>query len=1037
MADNNLARSRNDVPDFFADGDPLAELARIVGYEDRVVANPAPVVSEPVEARRTDPVFNLEDELLREFERYDAPRLDPADDLVVDAPSRPVVDDVPVEPAFDSQAFEASFNQLADEAGRHNEGTPSEPWAAGDVSHEAVDLDHEAGSYAAELVERREDDFANETAIENEPASLPLERDVLSFDAEPAASISEVSLPPVVEAAEPEISFDDFDLAAELENSFAAEPAAALAPVVAPVAAPVFAAPLVEPQATPLETQPFTADAKRKGVGYTPSFRMPLANFQSGAGVVSQRREEPKAEPQVAPPKSEPVSFDGWNAAAPVSFAPIIAASAPVVSVPAMDIPLAGPAEAISAKASSPAIETSPRVEKDPFAELDDLLLDSARYSAQPKVDAPTLKPVSSHIGHEVQPQAAVASPVEKPVFDAPAAPTAPLASVDDAADPFADLDFELALDDLELDLSDMVVEENRKNVAPVVAMSEAKVAAPVVAAPVAPPAPAPTSVAPQTAIPQAVAPSVAAPVYAAAPAFNAQTAFDAQRMDDAEPEDDVPFDPALISEPEEQPEVIAELDVPVLPVEEKEEPPVYRNDFDLDIDAELASLLEAPETVASIQRGNAEPQAATVAPPAAQKSVYADLDDFERALEEDFRRSLATPLPANEGYAQAEDYEQNVDEADARGSARRWIAPLVAVGVIAVCGAGAYAWFGSSASGLGGNGEPVVIAADSEPVKVAPANPGGKTVPNQDKAVYDRVAGAGSETPKQQQLISSSEEPVDVVQKTLMPDTLPLEGENDMQMTETGDTEDPRLLPQDQQQGGEQNPITVMPRKVKTMIVRADGKLVEQEVEPAAAEKIAATSARADAPAQTAAAFPTSAPASAAPSTGIVPVSAPAEMAPAAPVTAQAPAAIEQLADPAPAAAVRAPVPAARPSAQPTNVVASVSDQGNVRPAAPVAAAPAAAPAAQNTQVASLGEGGYVIQIASLPSQADAQRSYQSLSGKFGSVIGGRGVDIKAAEIAGKGTFYRVRIPAGSKEQAVALCEKYRAAGGSCLVAR
>jgi hypothetical protein len=150
-------------------------------------------------------------------------------------------------------------------------------------------------------------------------------------------------------------------------------------------------------------------------------------------------------------------------------------------------------------------------------------------------------------------------------------------------------------------------------------------------------------------------------------------------------------------------------------------------------------------------------------------------------------------------------------------------------------------------------------------------------------------------------------------------------------------------------------------------------------------------------------------------------------------PVAAQAPASIEQLADTAPAAAVRAPVPTTRPSTQPANVVASVSDQGNVRTAAPAAAAPAA----QNTQVASLGEGGYVIQIASLPSQADAQKSYQSLSNKFGSVIGGRGVDIKAAEVAGKGTFYRVRIPAGSKEQAVALCEKYRSAGGSCLVAR
>mgnify|MGYP001384029471 FL=1 len=67
MADNNLARSRNDGPDFFADDDPLAELARIVGYDERLVP-------KPPAAERREPAFNLEDELLREFERYEAPR---------------------------------------------------------------------------------------------------------------------------------------------------------------------------------------------------------------------------------------------------------------------------------------------------------------------------------------------------------------------------------------------------------------------------------------------------------------------------------------------------------------------------------------------------------------------------------------------------------------------------------------------------------------------------------------------------------------------------------------------------------------------------------------------------------------------------------------------------------------------------------------------------------------------------------------------------------------------------------------------------
>jgi hypothetical protein len=77
------------------------------------------------------------------------------------------------------------------------------------------------------------------------------------------------------------------------------------------------------------------------------------------------------------------------------------------------------------------------------------------------------------------------------------------------------------------------------------------------------------------------------------------------------------------------------------------------------------------------------------------------------------------------------------------------------------------------------------------------------------------------------------------------------------------------------------------------------------------------------------------------------------------------------------------------------------------------------------------------VIQIASLPSEAEAQMSYKTLSGKFGSVIGGKGVDIKKAEIAGKGTYYRVRIPAGSRDAANAMCAQYKSAGGSCLVTR
>ncbi len=995
----------------------MAELARIVGYEERVVAaKPDPLVAPAARAERREPAFNLEDELLREFERYDAPSpsLDPADDLGVAEPRQPEVSSLrqvaPLEPVFDEPPFSGDHDDLS-------HAFPDSRSTAAPVSAQWADdtgLRHAVEAFEAEPSDVAYDDGFDPVVVEEVVADVAADLPQPEVSVAPADLTDRQVAPHEAAAADATSEFDTFDLTAELETSISA------APAVTPV-----------------------AEIRRKP-GYTPSFRMPLANFQSSAGVDSLQRVEPKISAE-APRVEQPAA--GWNVSAP---------SEPLVAP--MDIPLAGPVEPVSAK---PAQVSDAAGRRDEFSELDELLYDVDRYSSASRAQAAPVEPV-----REDQAPVSVVAPLSpsEPVAAAPLvgmsakpapvtapsyqAPVSQAPSSDEATDPFADLEFELALDDLELDLADMVVSDNIKDTAP--AREEIRPQAAPAMAPVAPP----TFATPPAAVVASAA--VAAPSYVAAPA---QPRFEAVAPN-AEPEDDVAFDPALIAEADEQPEAIAELDVPTLPVEEKEEPPLYRSDFDLDIDAELASLLESPEPVASAQHEPVAPaavaMASAAAPAAAKQSVYADLDDFERALEEDFRRSLATPLAADDRYAATEGYEQNIEAAQRRPSIGRWIAPLAAVGVIAVFGAGAYAWLGGSTSGASGNGEPVVIAADTDPVKVAPENPGGKTVPNQDKAVYDRVAGGASDAPKQQQLISSSEEPVDVVQKTLMPESLPLEGENDVQMTDVSDTDDPRLLPQDQQaapQAPEQQAVAVMPRKVKTMIVRADGKLVEQEIEQpapaAAAEKIAAAPARADVPsaqAQSAAPFPTAgqAPVSSPASAGVVPVSAPvsqtaapADMASAAsamPAAAQVPAAIEQLAEPAQTATVRAPVPAMRPAQQPVNVVAAVSDQGNVRP---TAAAPAAQNAAPANQVASLGDGGYVIQIASLPSQADAQKSYQNLSGKFGSVIGGRGVDIKAAEIAGKGTFYRVRIPAGSKTEAVALCERYRAAGGSCLVAR
>lgn len=316
------------------------------------------------------------------------------------------------------------------------------------------------------------------------------------------------------------------------------------------------------------------------------------------------------------------------------------------------------------------------------------------------------------------------------------------------------------------------------------------------------------------------------------------------------------------------------------------------------------------------------------------------------------------------------------------------------------------------------GSGEPVVIHADTQPIKSQPENPGGVTVPNQDKAVYDRVAGNMPDNPEQKALISSGEDPVDI---SGVDDSADVPDENAMR--EVGGNESQPV----QQASGPTPAHPLQPREVETMIVRPDGTMVP----PAGSQPTAA----AETPAPAASEAPANQPAPAATDEigalaagGTLPA-APAS-APAAPAPAPAAPASQTAAKPSQAnLPSRAPVVPSRPAEQPITIVGNVPQRNG-----------AAAPA--NTQVAAApavaaGAGDYFVQIASQPSAELAQKSYASMSQKFGSVIGGRGVDIKKADIPGKGTYYRVRIQAGDKSAANALCQRLTAAGGSCLVTR
>ena len=524
-------------------------------------------------------------------------------------------------------------------------------------------------------------------------------------------------------------------------------------------------------------------------------------------------------------------------------------------------------------------------------------------------------------------------------------------------------------------------------------------------------------------------------------------------------------FDPAALSEHDEKVEPTFELDLPRLPGDEEGPAPAPSDDFQMDLDAEIINLFKVGETEArpagaeepsgDVERGipaaagmpaaggAAGTQAAATARFEPVAAAATSFDDLGMEFDERF----------GGGFTSSEAMQRNDDVAEvvigppqASPQAPRWqkvgagVAAIVLVGVVAVLG-----WEFTRPGGDSGEagGGPRIIAASKQPVKQKPAEPGGKTVPNQNKVVYDKVDGSKSEAPQQKALISSAETPLDVVQRTLHPD-LPSDpaaasGEPDGMAgvaagtsSETGQPAaagkgQARLAPDRAAASAtpaSDAPAGIVPHYVQTMTVTADGKLVPSAPadEPAStgSDQVSIPAPRTPAADRQAPAAPGQPAKTADLKDGSLAV-APAPLPVARPKPAPAPAPAQQTAPkaPAPGAQVRQPAQTQPPAtANP--------------PAAQTASASAPAPSASPPAIK---PGEYMIQIASQPTEAGAQASYRNLAKRYGSVIGGKAYDIQKAEIVGKGTYYRVRIAAGSRQDAITLCQNYKAAGGSCYV--
>lgn len=124
---------------------------------------------------------------------------------------------------------------------------------------------------------------------------------------------------------------------------------------------------------------------------------------------------------------------------------------------------------------------------------------------------------------------------------------------------------------------------------------------------------------------------------------------------------------------------------------------------------------------------------------------------------------------------------------------------------------------------------------------------------------------------------------------------------------------------------------------------------------------------------------------------------------------------------------------PVARPRPRPAVPVASGGPLAlSARPGpstAPVGAAGAVTQAAVSAP--------WAVQISSQRTRAEAQASLRALQQRYRDILGDFEPVIVEADVGDRGHFFRVRVPAASRGEAAALCQRLKSAGGDCFIGR
>jgi cell division protein FtsN len=119
------------------------------------------------------------------------------------------------------------------------------------------------------------------------------------------------------------------------------------------------------------------------------------------------------------------------------------------------------------------------------------------------------------------------------------------------------------------------------------------------------------------------------------------------------------------------------------------------------------------------------------------------------------------------------------------------------------------------------------------------------------------------------------------------------------------------------------------------------------------------------------------------------------------------------------------------------TKATAKPVETAALPPPATAKATPAETKPVEKAAPAASAGGAYVLQIGAYKSEEEANTAWKSFKSKH-PIAGGYSEDVRKADLGDKGTWYRLRMGSfGDKAAASSFCDKLKADGGSCLIAK